>query len=77
MGIPLYNIPDIRRFYGLPDPYGSSKVRYSPCVIGRLPGWFVDRLVDSPSISWCQWKIGWLVGWLAAWLVGGVVLHLH
>jgi hypothetical protein len=28
MGIPLYAIPEIRRFYGRPDPYGNDKIDF-------------------------------------------------
>ena len=28
MGIPLYAIPDIRRFYGRPDPYGKDPIDF-------------------------------------------------
>ena len=28
MGIPLYNIPEVRRFYGKPDMYGTDKIDF-------------------------------------------------
>ena len=28
MGIPLYNIPEVRRFYGRPDMYGTDKIDF-------------------------------------------------
>jgi acetyl-CoA carboxylase/biotin carboxylase 1 len=45
MGIPLNHIPEIRRFYGLPDPYGTSPINfmeadYTPidrhCIAARI-----------------------------------------
>ena len=54
MGIPLYNIPDIRRFYGKPDPYGSSKVRGFTRFpsLSRLGGLLI--------------AIRWIEGWMDA-----------
>lgn len=59
MGIPLYNIPDIRRFYGKPDPYGNSKARTClrrssacslTCVCPSLASAFVgpSRMDNTP-----------------------------
>ncbi len=49
MGIPLNAIPDIRRFYGKPDPYGSSKIDFMTEDYAPLPSHVIAARITAEN----------------------------